>query len=105
MNFDSELNNQITAFLAAAIGLFMFLDQIFPELQNNLNLINTNLMSLIPTEYQYITQIFLTLLSITVAAIVYIYNYTTSKTYAEDHAKHKIRKYKQLHFEEGNRLK
>ena len=74
MKFTSEILNQITAFFAAAIGLFMFLDQIFPELQNNLNNLNTNIMLLIPLEYQNITQTFLTLLSITVAVIVYTYN-------------------------------
>lgn len=88
MNFDSKFNNQLTAFLATAIGLFMFLDQIFPELQNNLNMINTNLMQLIPLEYQPILQIILTGLSITVAIIVYVYNYTTSQKYAQDHAQH-----------------
>jgi hypothetical protein len=106
MNFDSKFNNQLTAFLAAAIGLFMFLDQIFPELQNNLNMINTNLMQLIPVEYQSIVQIILTGLSIIVAIIVYVYNYTTSQKYAQDHAQHKIRKYKQLHLEnEGTKSK
>lgn len=96
MNFNSKLNNQLTAFLAAAIGLFLFLDQIFPELQNNLNMLNINLMLIIPQEYQNITQTLLTLLSITIAIIVYTYNYTTSKDYAKDHAKHKIKKYKEL---------
>lgn len=101
MKFTNELNNKLTAFLTAAIGLFMFLDQIFPELQNNLNTINTDLMLLIPIEYQNITQTLLTLLSITIAVIVYTYNYTTSKDYAKEHAKHQIKKYKQLNSEDG----
>ena len=102
MNFNSKINNQLTAFLAAAIGLFMYLDQIFPELQNNLNNINNTIIQITPTEYQPLLQIILTGLSLAVAVIVYVYNYTTSQKYAEEHAKHKIKKYKQqLHFEEG----
>jgi hypothetical protein len=94
MKTNNELNNKITAILAATIGLFMFLNQIFPELQNNLNTINTNLIQLIPPQYQNTTQTLLTLLSITIAIIVYTYNYTTSKAYAKDYAKEKIKKYK-----------
>ena len=80
-----EFNNQITAILAAFIGLFLYLNQIFPELKNNLYQANNTLILLIPLEYQTYLQTLINITILLVASIVYVYNYTTSIKYAENH--------------------
>jgi hypothetical protein len=66
------------------IGLFAFLNQIFPSLQEGINQIGGVLIVLVPVEYQGIVKIVLVGLGVIVAVIVYVYNYTTSKALARE---------------------
>lgn len=79
---EKDFANKITAFLAALIGLFAFLIQIFPSLQEGINQIGMVLIGIVPVEYQGIVKVILVGLGVAVAIIVYVYNYTTSKDLA-----------------------
>lgn len=81
---DNVFANKLTAFLAALIGLFAFLNQIFPSLQAGINQIGNVLIVLVPVEYQSTIKIVLVSIGVIVAVIVYVYNYTTSIALAED---------------------
>ena len=81
---DKDFANKLTAFLAAMIGLFAFLNQIFPRLQEGINQIGGVLIVIIPVEYQGIVKIALVGLGVMVAVIVYVYNYTTSMALARE---------------------
>jgi hypothetical protein len=81
---DKDFANKLTAFLAAMIGLFAFLNQIFPSLQEGINQIGAVLIVIVPVEYQGIVKIVLVGLGVIVAIIVYVYNYTTSKALARE---------------------
>jgi hypothetical protein len=81
---DNDFANKLTALLAAMIGLFAFLNQIFPSLQDGINQIGTVLIVLVPVEYQGTVKIVLVGIGVMVAVIIYVYNYTTSKALAEE---------------------
>ncbi len=81
---DKDLANKLTAFLAFLIGMFAFLSQIFPQLQEGIDKIGSVLIVVVPAEYQAPVQMFLIAIAVVVAIIVYAYNYTTSTALAEE---------------------
>jgi hypothetical protein len=81
---DKDFANKLTAFLAFLIGMFAFLSQIFPQLQEGIDKIGAVLIVIVPAEYQSTVQMFLIAIAVVVAIIVFAFNYTTSTALAEE---------------------
>lgn len=81
---NNEFANKLTAILAAVIGLFAFLTQMLPSLQEGIDQIGLALITILPAAYQGPARIILIAIGVIVAIIVYVYNYTTSKRLADE---------------------